>query len=220
MKCPKCGNVVEAGYKFCSNCGTAIPEATEEKTNAFGSEQSKVTPQPASQPKQTQSVPTPNQTTQNQKTAGKTVGQAAAAKKSTKMLVPIIIIAVIAAAIIAALALHKPTINLNKYIESSVELSGYEGAGTVTASLDYDSIVYDYADKIKLNKQSASMLDDDWGFTKDELLEMALDDYVDGSFDKSTDLSNGDKVTYKWNISKSAAKNFEKSFKCKLKYKD
>lgn len=220
MKCPKCGNIVEAGYKFCSNCGTAIPEATEEKTNVFGSEQPKVTPQPASQPRQTQSVPTPNQTTQNQKTAGKTVGQAAAAKKSTKMLVPIIIIAVIAAAIIAALALHKPTINLNKYIESSVELSGYEGAGTVTASLDYDSIVYDYADKIKLNKKSASMLDDDGGFTKDELLEMALYDYVDGSFDKSTDLSNGDKVTYKWNISKSAAKNFEKSFKCKLKYKD
>lgn len=86
MKCPKCGNVVEAGYKFCSNCGTAIPEATEEKTNAFGSEQSKVTPQPASQPRQTQSVPTPNQTTQNQKTAGKTVGQAAAAKNQRRCL--------------------------------------------------------------------------------------------------------------------------------------
>lgn len=133
---------------------------------------------------------------------------------------PIIVLAVIVAAVIAIFALHKPTINLNNYIESNVELSGYEGAGTVSAELDTDSIVYDYADKIKVGKQASSMMDDDWGFTKDDLLEMALYDYVDGSFDKSTDLSNGDKVTYQWNISKSAAKNFEKTFKCKLKYKD
>lgn len=45
MKCPKCGNVVEAGYKFCTNCGTAIPE---EKTNVFEPEQAEAAPEQVS----------------------------------------------------------------------------------------------------------------------------------------------------------------------------
>lgn len=234
MKCPKCGNVVEAGYKFCTNCGTAISEKNEAKTNTLEEKQPEVVPESvnkekrpevtlesAKEEKQSQSTPTMKQTAEKQKATDKTAGQTTVtAKKSNKMIMPLIVLGAIVVVVIAIIALHKPTINLNKYIESNVELSGYEGAGTVSAALDTDSIIYDYADKIKVGKQAASMMDDDWGFTKDELLEMALDDYVDGSFDKSTDLSNGDKVTYKWNISKSAAKNFEKTFKCKLKYED
>ena len=275
MKCPKCGNVVEAGYKFCTNCGTAISEKNEAKTNTLEEKQSEVVPESlnkekqsevvpeslnkekqsevvpeslnkekqsevvseplnkekqsevtlesAKEQKQSQSTPTTKQTAEKQKSTGKAADQrqtTATAKKSNKIIMSFIAIGAIVAVVIAIIALHKPTINLNNYLESNVELSGYEGAGTVSVALDTDSIVYDYADKIKVGKQAASMMDDDWGFTKDELLEMALDDYVDGSFDKSTDLSNGDKVTYKWNISKSAAKNFEKTFKCKLKYED
>lgn len=82
-------------------------------------------------------------------------------------------------------------INLNDYLD--VTYSGYDSAGVATSEFDIDKMIKD-------NSEAFGIKGD---VTDSELLkiEADLDDVIDGSLDKTTDLSNGDSVSYKWNVS-------------------
>lgn len=82
-------------------------------------------------------------------------------------------------------------INLNDYLD--VTYSGYDSAGVATSEFDIDKMIKD-------NSEAFGIKGD---VTDSELLkiEADLDDVIDGSLDKTTDLSNGDRVSYKWNVS-------------------
>lgn len=82
-------------------------------------------------------------------------------------------------------------INLNDYLD--VNYSGYDSAGVATSEFDMDKMIKD-------NSEAFGIKGD---VTESELLkiEADLEDVIDGSLDKEKDLSNGDSISYKWNVS-------------------
>lgn len=140
---------------------------------------------------------------------------AAAPKKNNKLILGagVAAVIVIAAAIIFIISGSRK-INLNKY--ASISVSGYDTIADAEFVFDYDKFEEDYGDKIKLKKS-----DDEEAFVSQLFGESAavllFELCVDGSFDKSSQLSNGDKVTYTW---KCDDENVKELFGYKLKYSD
>ncbi|MGN1023298.1 MAG: YARHG domain-containing protein, partial [Lachnospiraceae bacterium] len=137
----------------------------------------------------------------------------------------IAVIAAAAVAVILIVVLHKPTINLADYV--TITCSGYDTVGTAEATFDDDSL---YADHQKLFDRYASrysnLLNGD-----DDDVEQYLSDLFDsagplmlfedpGSLDKTSDLSNGDTVTYHFDISAADLKKIEKTLNCNVKAED
>lgn len=108
------------------------------------------------------------------------------------------------------------TINLNKYV--TITIDGYDSVGKATYDFDTDKFNEDYGKKIKYKKGSVSdtesKLMSAFGYDASDAL---LDSCVDASLDKTSGLSNGDKVTLKWDCDDKSAKQY---FGYKLKYKD
>ncbi len=108
-------------------------------------------------------------------------------------------------------------VDLNDYVE--VSFSGYNGFGTAEVSFDTDKFISDYRGKIKAQKKLRSLIkaDDDlkriydkgdYKLKKDKsVCKLFADIFIvkgrledeNGSTDL-TDLSNGDTVTFKWNL--------------------
>ena len=129
----------------------------------------------------------------------------------------IAVIAICSLVIIAALAVliyfkaaWKPTVYLNDYID--VSFSGNDGAGVAVLTFNQDDFYGDYADKIKYKGDGPKDSDEYY-----DAAEYLLYVYVNGSFDKSDGLSNGDKVTYKWNVDENG---IEKNIKVNVDYDD
>ncbi len=95
-------------------------------------------------------------------------------------------------------------VNLNDYM--TISFSGYDGYGTASAHLENEKL-----------EEALGDLDDD---EMNGMGAIAVEMIIDGSFDVSENLSNGDKVTYKWNISDSDAKTIKEKLNVKLKYSD
>ncbi len=106
------------------------------------------------------------------------------------------------------------TINLDKYV--TVSYSGYDGYGKATVSIDWDAIEKKYGSKVKLTKAASNEMGEYQElFNKPvEILRYAIDN---PELSKSDNLSNGDKITYKWDIDEDMIKE---GLKCKLKYSD
>ena len=103
------------------------------------------------------------------------------------------------------------TINLDKYV--TVETTGYDGFGHATVSVDWDAIESKYGSKLKYTSYAKK----EYG----NLLNLAtpvelLDEEVSVSLDKKDNLSNGDEITYTWNIDD----ELNDVLNCKVKYKD
>lgn len=108
-----------------------------------------------------------------------------------------------------ASALIKPSINLNKYVEISCE--GYDTVGNAAVSFDTEKFEKDYGKKLspKGNKKKAS--------SASLAANAFLSNCVDGHLDAESGLSNGDKITYKWNCDDKYALE---QYGYKLKYED
>ena len=81
-------------------------------------------------------------------------------------------------------------INLNDYL--TVKYDGYETVGTASSSFDMEKMISENPSAFGLKGEISEM----------ELLgvEMMLDDTINGSLDKTSGLSNGDTITYHWEI--------------------
>ena len=130
-----------------------------------------------------------------------------------KLLWIVAAVLVVLLSIIIAIVTYRPTLNLDNYIDISYE--GYNGYGSYLAHVDWEKLKSDYSGKIKY-KKDAKYEYGEWLTVLDPT--EAMKDYVKlennygmGSF------SNGDTITYHWNIDE---KNVNKYFKVKLKYKD
>lgn len=137
-------------------------------------------------------------------------GKFALPKKTLFIFGAIAVVVIIAIILILS---RRPSINLDDYVE--ITASGYEGYGTANYDFDIDQMIEDNTDVFDV-----SGLDSDDLETMSSSLRVYddIDDLVSGSLDKSSELSNGDTVTYTWEISKSSQSDFEKRYKCSLKY--
>lgn len=142
-------------------------------------------------------------------TANNAVNKIKAIPKKFMIIGLAIILGIIA--IICVVVKAKSTINLDKYMTVSFE--GYDGYGKATATIDWDAIESKYGDKIDFSDKANS----DYGSLLEFMSPMdALEGCVSIELDKENGLSNGDEVSYTWNIDS----DLTKYTKCKLKYKD
>lgn len=113
----------------------------------------------------------------------------------------------------------REVIDLNKYVQ--VEYEGFDSIGTAVASFDTKALKRDVMNNLELTKAGVKSYDflveeaEENGFSSDtpELLVSCLD----GGLDKADNLSNGDTITYKWDIDEEKIENL---FKCNIVFSD
>lgn len=97
------------------------------------------------------------------------------------------------------------TVNLNDYL--SYETKGFDGYGSIETSLDEGGI-------LEALSANAGNEDDFISFVLDNELS------INGQWSQETNLSNGDKITYTWNVNKDNVKKLKQKCKIELKYND
>ena len=102
------------------------------------------------------------------------------------------------------------TVDLNKYL--TVEYESYNTVGKASVSFNIDKLVEDYSHKIKEKKASEYL-------SNSELREMFSYIYS-GNLDKDSKLSNGDIITFSWDISSVDAIDIKEEYNCKIKFED
>ncbi|MBR6626716.1 MAG: hypothetical protein IKL04_01870 [Lachnospiraceae bacterium] len=112
-------------------------------------------------------------------------------------------------------ACGKTTVDLNKYM--TITAQGYDSMGTVSYEFDYDAFEDDYSEKIKISGKKKSEADELGLLSELDPAEVMLDFCVTKKLDKTAGLSNGDKVTLKWDCDEEMAEEY---FNVKLKYSD
>lgn len=120
--------------------------------------------------------------------------------------------AVAALIIILSIILNgKKTINLNDFV--TVEATGYDGYGTVRAKIDWDAMEEKYGSKLSFTSKAKK----EYGGLTSLMTPIDLiKDCVDVELDTKDGVSNGDKISYTWDIDE----NLTKYVKCNVKYKD
>ncbi len=110
-------------------------------------------------------------------------------------------------------------VNLNDYV--NVEYEGYDSMGTAVVTFDYKALKKDFKEVLELTKDGEKEREDledeakdhDYGKSVPELLAACLD----GNLDNTDDLSNGDTITFVWDIDE---EQIERLFKCDIVYSE
>ena len=237
-KCPDCGATLKPGAKFCPVCGKNIsgdmpvtPAAASAASFNSNAPTSTIPNIPMNQNgMNTPSAPippvspAPSASPYNFGAAGGTV--AATQTKKPFNFKPLIIIGaavvvvVVAVIVILNIVNRPPTINLDDYL--SVEFEGYNGYGSVSVVFDDDKFEGDWKDKLQYNgNQSSTTL---FGYSISDYYSAAesLADALKGSYsvNKSSNLSNGDKIKVKWSISDSQKEKIYQTYKCELQFSE
>lgn len=114
--------------------------------------------------------------------------------------------AVLSAAVVFS-SCGRAQINASDYV--TIKFDGYDNYGTASARFDYVQMMQDNKEAFKLDK----------GGEMAELnAEVQLEENIDGKLDKTTELKNGDTVTYSWN--NRDIESLEKNFKVKFTFED
>lgn len=192
MKCQYCGAENPDDAKFCAACGKPVAakeEATGEEENAVeATEDSGVTEEPE---------------------AGKEVRSG---NNKTKLMIILICIAAVIIFIAGFMIIRvRKTIDLDKYV--SFETTGYDGSGDVYAQIDWQKIEKKYGSRLSLTKE----FKEQYGDGGDSVSPVdVLQSFVSVDVESDGNLSNKDKVEYRWNINQ----EYSKYVKCRLKYKN
>lgn len=117
------------------------------------------------------------------------------------VIVAIIVISVIALIILLS---GNDTINLNDYLET--KYVGYNESAEAKYDIDYEKIVADYAKELGLDSKDARVV-----------FEYELEEYIDIDIENGYRLSNGDKVSFIWEVNEQF---FEEKYGIELEYKD
>lgn len=101
----------------------------------------------------------------------------------------------------------KTSINANDYL--TINVDGFDTAGKASYSFDSEKLINDNLKAFGLDEES-----DIEYFEVLGRIELGLE----GNLDKTEDLSNGDEVTFKWNVS--GLDELEEKYKVKLEFSD
>lgn len=140
--------------------------------------------------------------------------------KNKKGIVPFVIAGAVGAFLVIGLVIlfinRKPTINLNDYLE--VEVSGYDTMGKVSYDFDKAALKEDYGDIIEKNMDKEMINSFGMGKYAESIgVQALIMNCIDGSFDKRSELCNGDTATFTWECEDEIAKE---TYGVKLKYSD
>ena len=235
MFCPKCGRETpDENTTYCLGCGLNLGNLmfpTDEEAEALRREQANRVPPapftyevPAAQPAQTVHA---GNAAYGGMAGALPVTEEAPVKKKSKA--PVIILAVILGVLvaggIAALVIFlllggsRVHIPLNDYVEVTFE--GYDGRGTAEAVFDEERFLADYTGKIKLTGKGKSSLREG---AESGLLSMFGEDadmaalfpllFEGGYLTPSTDLTNGDSVTFQWGLSAESQQQLSEYLRC------
>ena len=192
MFCGKCGAENDKGAQFCKACGASLitNNSGVESKNAIGNE------------------------TQSAGIGGGVdlsgVSEKIKAIPRKFLLIGLgVVVAIIA--IICIVSNAKSTINLNDFY--SIETEGYDGYGRASASINWDAVEKQYGDKIAIK---SSALKEFGGFSQGMSAIDILREGIEFSLDKKDGLSNGDTLSYSWDVDE----KLSDYVKCKLKYED
>ncbi|SEQ73264.1 zinc-ribbon domain-containing protein [Lachnospiraceae bacterium NE2001] len=188
MFCTKCGKSIADGSLFCEYCGSAVGQVGQPA-------QPQIQYNNASNAYQ-------NNNQQNMGNAGAKGGKG-----------PLIaVLSICGAVIIISLGIlfyfimknkNPKTIEVEVSDYVKVEFNGYDGIGTANVTFDQDQFYEDYADDIKYAKEQPRDAKDYY-----DAAEYILYGCVSGTLDKTTGLSNGDTVTYIWDVDKSGIEKY------------
>lgn len=236
--CAKCGSPILYDCKFCTSCGTPVPEsmlaeaeavkkateerarqeaesqATEERVrqeaeNQTAEERARQEAQPAPAPKNADE----HLNNRSVKVAGTFLKTAADKIKALpKMILAGAGVALIALIVIIGVAVNVgSTINLNNYL--IFETNGYDGYGTASAYIDWAAVEEKYGDKLSFTKQAR----DDMGeFTNMATPFEVLRNSINVRLEEYSGLSNGMEIDYTWEIDG----NLSNYVKYRAKYAD
>ena len=217
--CKNCGNKLEDTDRYCTLCGSENEDYKDPDQTAAQEGR-----QDSSEPNEAERGISETHQAETQENSGtlEENGLNRLLHKMVEFTIPRralgIGIAAVVIIIIAALYLlvfRRPTVNLDDYLE--IKSSGYNGYGIVSASLDTETLAYDNYDIFGVSEDSE---EDQISFQELLILEEYFSELDSGDFDKSSELTNGDTVTYSWNLSDSLVDEFEDQYKCRLNYND
>lgn len=197
MFCGNCGTENTNGAKFCKGCGKTLGDG--------GSQGIKTTP--------SQSASMGRDNSSNISAHKLDLGQMI---NKIKLFPRNILIglcaAIIALVIIICVGINtSKTIKLDKYL--TVRATGYDGYGTASATIDWDAIEKKYGSKLSFTSAAKNEYG---GFLGLMAPIDAIKDCVSVKFEKSSGLSNGETITYVWNVDD----NLSKYVKLKVKFKN
>lgn len=177
MFCGKCGMENADGAKFCKSCGQELKGSANHEGAG--------------------NLSTASKENVVEKSTVTTVNQLLGKIKSLpkKVLVGTVGVVLALIVIICIAVSAGSTINLDKYV--TIEASGYEGYGRVTAVIDWDAIEEKYGDKLSYTSKAQ---EEYGGFLSYMTPIDVLKDAVSVEFSEQDYLSNGDKVEYTWDI--------------------
>lgn len=225
MNCPKCGreNVDEA--KYCKICGEPLVEGlerqapekkafvqvnteelkskSEELVNVSKDKFAKVAK------KTKEHLSEENIADAKNKAAG--FAEKAKAHISIKKLAVVGGVVIIAAGAGAIFYNASRTIHLDKYLVFETE--GYTGYGKVSASVDWKAIKSKYGNKLSFTKEAK----EEYGKSIRDMKPIELlEDEIRVDLNEDSHLSNGDSISYSWDIDEDLAGYVG----CKFKYND
>lgn len=191
MFCKSCGAENKDGAKFCKECGKPFNSDSTEKVDVANSMENVTEKVLASQ------------------NVVRVIDKIKAMPKS-------VLIGVCAGIVILVLAIvigvnSSNTINLSKYV--TIEVTGYEGYGRAAASIDWDAIEQKYGSKVTFTSEAKNEYG---GFLNFMTPIDVLEESISISLDKCNKLSNGDVISYEWDVDGELSQYVN----CKVKYKN
>lgn len=196
MYCEQCGAKLEDGARFCIMCGAKVSCGDFNAPKLAKTTSTPVAPkQPAKRP-----------------------ASAAGKKKSPVKYILVLIVVVVAVAVIVVqiMGSQRVKVNLNEYV--TISASGTNGSGYAQVEFDYEALYADYSNKIKLTDYGEnSMIAGYIGLIYNDAAQMLVYQYISGSVDQYSGLSNGDTITYTWNLDEEETESY---FQVELVYSD
>ena len=135
--------------------------------------------------------------------------------RKIKILAAVMSVVALCGLLFTGCSVGTPTVNLNDYV--TVTESGYEGYGSVHASIDFDKLLEDYADNLTDKSLDTQYFGNK---TADLAAQFVFDQYdpYTLAYNAGNELKNGDKVEFSWNTSESGIEMLSKILEVKIKY--
>jgi len=199
MFCRNCGAENKDGVAFCGKCGAKLAVSLN------ASEHKGVVVHPSASTSDFGITTTPVATS---------TPTMLSFKKMPKVFVAgLIACVVVIIAVIGFVVYNNSFINLDKYVEVSYD--GYNGFGHASVSFDWEKFEKQNKNKVKFTKEARKELGEDIKYIKPiDKLTLVLSE---PSLDQTSLLSDGDEVTYSWNLD---VEELEDTYDIKFKYKD